>query len=420
MRMTVWKSGSCHSTSTYLFPRSPFPHKINPAHPRRKCPGKTNTISISHSLHFLNFPGQRIKLLHSISAVQFYVNLMFVISIMVCQKKNVAILSLPEHGKNLPILCSAGVSHGEIFSCAFRHSICQLPFMLYGMSKGFLSQNIPDITIFPTDFLSFNHHRIRLQPDYRSTGCKKFLQQLYRVCKQIAHPRNHNHLIAALSSHKQPIFHFSVLLQKDFISEIKIHMSRSQRFRYPVVILTLSIQRRNMLIQPSHIHFQMVEIFCPVTAALCPDAGNGVDHQHLPHRLSLGKAQGQTSKIIFHLIIIFPPGVLIVEHRRIIPLSASCNGIQGKVLTASGNSQRKLPVSQPFLSGKIQLPASAAVSLTDSHGAVILMCHTCTLLYCQILICLCAKKINSRVMQIAELRHRCSAHTSLIAQIVFV
>ena len=90
------------------------------------------------------------------------------------------------------------------------------------------------------------------------------------------------------------------------------------------------------------------------------------------------------------------------------------------MLTASGDSQRKLPVPQPFLGGKIQFPASTAISLTDGHRTVILMCHTCTLLHCQILICLCAKKVNSRVMQIAKLRHRCSTHTSLIAQIILI
>ena len=175
-----------------------------------------------------------------------------------------------------------------------------------------------------------------------------------------------------------------------------------------------------MLIQPSHIHFQMIEILRPVTAALGPDAGNRMDHQHLPHRLTLRKTQRQTTKIILHLIIVIPPGILIVENRRIVPLPAASNGIQCKMLTTSRNSKRKLPVPQPFLCGKIQLPASAAVSLTDGHGTFILMCHACTLFHSQILIRLCAKKINSRIMQITKLRHRRTAHTSLIAQVVLI
>ena len=175
-----------------------------------------------------------------------------------------------------------------------------------------------------------------------------------------------------------------------------------------------------MLIQPSHIHFQMIEILRPVTAALGPDAGNRMDHQHLSHRLPLGKTQRQTTKIILHLIIVIPPGILIVENRRIVPLPAASNGIQGKMLTTSRNSKRELPVSQPFLSRKIQLPASAAISLTDRHGAVILMRHTCTLLHSQILICLRPQKINARIMQITKLRHRRTAHTSLIAQVVLI
>ena len=175
-----------------------------------------------------------------------------------------------------------------------------------------------------------------------------------------------------------------------------------------------------MLIQPSHIHFQMIEILHPVTAALGPDAGNRMDHQHLSHRLPLGKTQRQTTKIILHLIIVIPPGILIVENRWIVPLSASSNGIQCKMLTTSRNSKRELPVSQPFLSGKIQLPASAAISLTDRHGAVILMRHTCTLLHSQILICLRPQKINARIMQITKLRHSRAAHTCLIAQVVLI
>ena len=111
-----------------------------------------------------------------------------------------------------------------------------------------------------------------------------------------------------------------------------------------------------------------------------------MDHQHLPHRLTLRKTQRQTTKIILHLIIVIPPGILIVENRRIVPLSAACNRIQGKMLTTSRNSKRELPVSQPFLSRKIQLPASAAVSLTDGHGTFILMRHACTLFHSQILI----------------------------------
>ena len=197
-------------------------------------------------------------------------------------------------------------------------------------------------------------------------------------------------------------------------------MPCSQRFRNPIVIFTLSIQSRNMLIQPSHIHFQMIEILRPVTTALGPDAGNRMDHQHLPHRLTLRKTQRQTAKIILHLIIIFPPGILIVENRRIVPLPASSNGIQCKMLTTSRNSKRKLPVPQPFLCGKIQLPASAAVSLTDGHGAVILMRHTCTLLHSQILICLRPQKINARIVQITKLRHSRAAHTCLIAQVVLI
>ena len=117
-----------------------------------------------------------------------------------------------------------------------------------------------------------------------------------------------------------------------------------------------------MLIQPSHIHFQMIEILRPVTAALGPDAGNRMDHQHLPHRLTLRKTQRQTTKIILHLIIVIPPGILIVENRRIVPLPAASNGIQGKMLTTSRNSKRELPVSQPFLSRK-------------SRSSVIQECH---------------------------------------------
>ena len=145
-----------------------------------------------------------------------------------------------------------------------------------------------------------------------------------------------------------------------------------------------------------------------------------MDHQHLPHRLSLGKAQRQTAKIILHFIIIFPPGILIVENRWIVPLPASSNRIQCKVLTTSCNSKGELPISQPFLGGKIQLPASAAISLTDGHGAVILMRHTCTLLHSQVLIRLCAKKVNSWIMQITKLWHGSAAHTGLIAQVVLI
>ena len=171
MRMSVWECGSfahCHFmhriyairnsrqvhngsiflNSTFVFNTiylfnnlsSPyyFLHKINSAHPRLECPGKANALSIRNSFHLTNFSGQRVKLFHSVPAVKFYVNLMCIVPIVICQEKNMSIFCLSQHGKNLAILCAAGISHSKIFSGAFRHSFRQLPFMLNRMNKCFL------------------------------------------------------------------------------------------------------------------------------------------------------------------------------------------------------------------------------------------------------------------------------------------
>ncbi len=79
---------------------------------------------------------------------------MCIVPIVICQeKKNMSIFCLSQHGKNLAILCAAGISLVKSFSSAFRHRFRSAPFMLNRVTNASSSKTSQDITIFSTHFL---------------------------------------------------------------------------------------------------------------------------------------------------------------------------------------------------------------------------------------------------------------------------
>ena len=130
--------------------------------------------------------------------------------------------------------------------------------------------------------------------------------------------------------------------------------------------------------------------------------------------------RGKPGKIVFHPVIVFPPGVLVVEYRGIVPLAAAPDRVEGHVLAAAGDTVDELPITQPFLALEIKFPAGAAIGLGNGVFSAILMGHAGALPDCQVFPALLSQQVDARTVQIPVLGHSCAADPDVVAQIVFI
>ncbi len=80
-----------------------------------------------------------------------------------------------------------------------------------------------------------------------------------------------------------------------------------------------------------------------------PTGGHGVQDEHIAHGFTLAEHGPDAREVIFHHGVVFPPGGVVVEGRRVIALAAAAQGIEGEVLAAQVDAEHNLPITDPFL-----------------------------------------------------------------------
>ena len=145
-----------------------------------------------------------------------------------------------------------------------------------------------------------------------------------------------------------------------------------------------------------------------------------MNHKDLPPDLAGGFAGGQSGEVVLHGAVVFPPGVLVVEHRGIIPLATAGDGVFHQVLAAPRNAHDELPVAQPLLALEIELPAGATVGFGNHHLPPVLMRRAGGLLDSQVFPGLLSQQIDARGVEVSILGHGRATDPYVVTQVVFI
>ena len=93
-----------------------------------------------------------------------------------------------------------------------------------------------------------------------------------------------------------------------------------------------------------------------------------------------GKSRIHPGKIIFYAGVFLPPGRLITDRGRPIPLGLPFHGHKGQMGTADGNAQSCLPVALQLMPFKVEIPVGHSIKLTEHPFSSVLACHADRLL----------------------------------------
>ncbi len=90
-----------------------------------------------------------------------------------------------------------------------------------------------------------------------------------------------------------------------------------------------------------------------------------MQHGHLYQGLPSGQRHIQAGEVVFHHGELLPPGGLIADGGRIVPLGLSFHGIPGQVGHPHRDPQRRLPVPLQLVSPKVVVPSRDPVELAE-------------------------------------------------------
>ena len=196
------------------------------------------------------------------------------------------------------------------------------------------------------------------QKDQPSACPLEGFQPFQRRGAQSLTARNHHRVVGHLPHPQGRAALRALRGQQGFAEEIEIHAAVHQ----PV----------GQALEPL-VHLAANAVGLLRRAPVEPVALHRMDHAYPHHRLSPGQRRIQPGEIIFYIGVILPPGGLIVDGRRIIPLGLALHGDPRQMLHPDGHAQRRLPVTVELVPPEIKIPAGNAVKLAGHTGAAILM-----------------------------------------------
>ena len=248
---------------------------------------------------------------------------------------------------------------------------------------------------------TFRLHRIGIsgtitQKNQISSGLSESLQSLQRSVSQGMTTWNDHRIILHLSYFERCASQRAKFRQQRLADKIKINQSEQQclddQFK---ILLQLLSDRRCLIGRPPG----------------QPIALDGMNHRNLHLGLSSGQRRVQPGKVRLHKVIFFPPGTLISDACRIIPLCTAFHTHPGQMRYSHGDTHGSLPVALQFMSSEIIVPAGDAVKFRQHGLAALLMHHAGTLL-CRAVLMTIDQQIHTRHLFERPISSHGFTHTS--------